>query len=219
MVARFKKRKTRIEDIRRVELIEAAHRIFLRAGLKGLTSVRICHEAGMSQGILTYYFKDKEEVLFEMVRYANRLLMDSVILNLSQARTRWERLMAIIDGNFPEGTFDRNTANAWISFYAEAAHNPRYTSLQRLFYKRLRSNLVSAISPLVPGDEMKELVLGFAAMLDGLWLRRGHSTDAVPPLQARMILVGYAEKFLGPERTSRLKALPVKAVREEPSTT
>ena len=58
MVARFKKRKTRIEDIRRVELIGAAHRIFLRAGLKGLTSVRICHEAGMSQGILTYYFKD-----------------------------------------------------------------------------------------------------------------------------------------------------------------
>ena len=212
-MATIKKRKTRLEDIRRVELIEAAHRIFLKDGLRGLTSIRICHEAGMSQGILTYYFKDKEEVLFEMVRYANRLLMDSVILNLSQAKTRWERLIAIIEGNYPESGFDRNTANAWISFYAEAARNPRYARLQRLFYKRLRSNIISALSPLVTKDKIEYFVLGFAALLDGLWLRRGHSNEDVTYMQARIILVEYAEKILGEEMTSRLKALPVKTLR------
>ena len=51
MAAKAKKQKTRIEDIRRIELIEAAHRIFLREGLRGLTTGRICAEAGMSQGI------------------------------------------------------------------------------------------------------------------------------------------------------------------------
>lgn len=213
MVSHIKKRKTRLEDIRRVELIEAAHRIFLKDGLKGLTSVRICHEAGMSQGILTYYFKDKEEVLFEMVRYANRLLMDSVILKLSQAKTRWERLIAIIEGNFPESRFDRNTANAWISFYAEAARNPRYASLQRLFYKRLRSNIISALSPLMTQDKTDNFILGFAALLDGLWLRRGHSNEDVTYMQARVILVEYAERILGEEKASSLKALPVGALR------
>lgn len=216
MATQLKRRKTRLEDIRRVELIEAAHRIFLRDGLKGLTSVRICHEAGMSQGILTYYFKDKEEVLFEMVRYANRLLMDSVILNLSRANTRWERLMAIIDGNFPESKFDRNTANAWISFYAEAARNPRYASLQRLFYKRLRSNIISAIAPMVTEDKIDHFVLGFAALLDGLWLRRGHSNEDVTSIQAKIILVEYCEKILGGENTSTLKSLSVKTARELP---
>ena len=214
-MAKIKKRKTRLEDIRRVELIEAAHRIFLQDGLRGLTSIRICHEAGMSQGILTYYFKDKEEVLFEMVRYANRLLMDSVILNLSQAKTRWERLIAIIEGNYPESGFDRNTANAWISFYAEAARNPRYARLQRLFYKRLRSNIISALSPLVTKDKIEYFVLGFAALLDGLWLRRGHSNEDVTYMQARIILVEYAEKILGEEVTSRLKALHVKTLRDQ----
>ncbi|WP_348526293.1 TetR family transcriptional regulator C-terminal domain-containing protein, partial [Mesorhizobium sp.] len=148
MATRTKKQRTRIEDIRRVELIEAAHRIFLRDGLKGLTTTRICHEAGMSQGILTYYFKNKDQVLFEMVRYANRVLMDAVVVNLRQAETRWDRLTAIVDGNFPAEKFERSTANAWISFYAEAAHNPRYARLQELFYKRLRSNIGSALSPL-----------------------------------------------------------------------
>lgn len=213
MVSHIKKRKTRLEDIRRVELIEAAHRIFLKDGLKGLTSVRICHEAGMSQGILTYYFKDKEEVLFEMVRYANRLLMDSVILKLSQAKTGWERLLAIIEGNFPESRFDRNTANAWISFYAEAARNPRYASLQTLFYKRLRSNIISALSPSMTQEKTDHFILGFAALLDGLWLRRGHSNEDVTYMQARVILVEYAERILGEEKTSRLKALPVEALR------
>jgi TetR/AcrR family transcriptional repressor of bet genes len=207
MAAKSTKQKTRIEDIRRIELIEAAHRIFLREGLRGLTTTRICHEAGMSQGILTYYFKDKDEVLFEMVRFANRLLMDAVVVNLRQAQTRWDRLIAIIDGNFPDSKFDRNTANAWISFYAEAAHSPRYARLQQLFYKRLRSNVMSALFPLWPKSRIDHFVSGFAAMLDGFWLRRGHSDGAISREQARTLLVEYSEKMLGEDMVSRLKLL------------
>jgi transcriptional repressor BetI len=205
--AKRSRQRTRIEDIRRIELIEAAHRIFLRDGLKGLTTVRICHEAGMSQGILTYYFKDKDEVLFEMVRFANRLLMDAVVVNLRQARTRWERLTAIIDGNFPEEKFERNTANAWVSFYAEAAHNPRYARLQRLFYRRLRSNIGSALSPLRSKGEIDHFTRGFAAMLDGFWLRRGHADGDISQMEARALLVEYCECMLGADMTARLKAL------------
>ena len=211
MATKAKKQKTRIEDIRRIELIEAAHRIFLRDGLKGLTTTRICHEAGMSQGILTYYFKDKDQVLFEMVRFANRLLMDAVVVNLRQAATRWDRLMAIVDGNFPEEKFERNTANAWVSFYAEAAHNPRYARLQQLFYKRLRSNIGSALSPLCPKSEIDHFVLGFAAMLDGFWLRRGHSDDDISRLEARTLLIEYSEKMLGADMISKLKTLQLEA--------
>ena len=211
MATKARKQKTRIEDIRRIELIEAAHRIFLRDGLKGLTTIRICHEAGMSQGILTYYFKDKDEVLFEMVRFANRLLMDAVVVNLRQAVTRWDRLTAVIDGNFPEEKFERNTANAWISFYSEAAHNPRYARLQQLFYKRLRSNIGSALSPLWSKSEIDHFVRGFAAMLDGFWLRRGHSDDDISCLDARTLLVEYSENMLGPEMAAKLKTLHPKA--------
>ncbi|MCL4676416.1 MAG: transcriptional regulator BetI [Pararhodobacter sp.] len=207
MTDKVKRQRTRIEDIRRVELIEAAHRIFLRDGLRGLTTVRICREAGMSQGILTYYFKDKDQVLFEMVRYANRLLMDAVVVNLRRATTRWDRIVAVIDGNFPEDRFERNTANAWVSFYAEAAHNPRYARLQHLFYRRLRSNIGSALSPLWSKTQIDHFVVGFAAMLDGFWLRRGHCDGDIPHLQARALLVEYSERMLGAELTARLKTL------------
>jgi TetR/AcrR family transcriptional regulator, transcriptional repressor of bet genes len=212
MASKAKRQKTRIEDIRREELIDAAHRIFLQEGLRGLTTTRICAEAGMSQGILTYYFKDKDEVLFEMVRRANGRLMDEVVVNLRQAATRWDRLAAIIDGNFPAREFHQNVANAWISFYAEAAHNPRYAQLQRLFYRRLRSNIGSALSPLWPSDRIDHFVRGFAGMLDGFWLRRGHSEADISLAEAKLLLTEYAEKMLGEEMVRALKAAKPDAV-------
>lgn len=199
------RKKRKIEDIRRVELIEAAHRIFLKEGLKGLTTTKICNEAGMSQGILTYYFKDKEEVLFEMVRVANRVLMEEVVANLRHANTRWERLLAIIDGNFPALRYDRSTANAWISLYAEAAHNASYARLQRPFYKRLHSNIASALVPLMSRDDIDHFVRGFAALLDGLWLRRGHSETDMWLDEAKLLLTEYTEKMLGPALVATLK--------------
>lgn len=208
MSAHVKKQKKRIEEIRRIELIEAAHRIFIRDGLKGLTTTRICNEAGMSQGILTYYFKDKDEVLFEMVRHANRILMDEVVTRLRGACTCWDRIIAVIDGNFPESRFERNTANAWVSFYAEAAHNERYARLQRLFYRRLHSNLASALVPAVDRSEIDPFVLGFAAMLDGIWLRRGHSDADISLAQGKQLLTRYTENSLGAAIVGRLQSLP-----------
>ncbi|WP_428429180.1 transcriptional regulator BetI [Pararhizobium sp.] len=207
MTVQPKKQKKRIEEIRRIELIEAAHRIFIRDGLKGLTTTRICNEAGMSQGILTYYFKDKDEVLFEMVRHANRILMDEVVMRLRGARTRWDRIIAVIDGNFPETRFERNTANAWVSFYAEAAHNQRYARLQRLFYRRLHSNLASALVPAVDRADIDPFVLGFAAMLDGIWLRRGHSDADISLAQGKQLLTRYTENSLGAAIVGRLQSL------------
>lgn len=201
-----KKQKTRIEDIRRVELIDAAHRIFLQEGLRGLTTTKICAEAGMSQGILTYYFRDKEEVLFEMVRMNHRVLADEVVVHLRAARTRWDRLIALIDGNFPANRFDRPAASAWISLYSEAAHNESYARLQRPYYKRLRSNVASVLKPLMARDAIDHFVRGFAAMIDGLWMRRGHSEEDMWLSEAKLLLVEYVEQSLGADMVRMLKA-------------
>lgn len=206
MPAKPKRQRTRIEDIRRVELIDAAHRIFLKEGLKGLTSSRICAEAGMSQGILTYYFRDKEEVLFEMVRMNNRILTDAIVANLRAAQSGWERLIALVDGNFPFPHYDRPMARAWISLYAEAAHNERYARLIRPYYRRLRSNLGDILKTMMTPEDIDHFVRGFGAMVDGLWLRRGHSETDMWLDEARLLMVEYAEKMLGPEVVAKLKA-------------
>ncbi|MGB3416477.1 MAG: transcriptional regulator BetI [Mesorhizobium sp.] len=202
--------RTRIEDIRRIEIIEAAHRVFLVGGFNALTTTRICKEAGMSQGILTYYFKSKDEVLFEMVRHANRHLMDEVVQRLRQASTSWERLAAIVEGIFPQAHYEPNIANAWVSFYAATAGNERYARLQNLFYRRMRSNLASALGDTLSSPELDRFSLGFAAMVDGLWLGRGQN-ESLEASEATQVLMEYAEKMLGADRVFALRNQPGQA--------
>jgi transcriptional repressor BetI len=164
--------RTRIEDLRRRELIEAAHRVFMQHGLGGMTTKRICEAAGMSPGILSYYFKGKDDVLFAMVRLNNRLLMEAVASGLAASSTRWQRLEAIIAGNFPEGLFEPNISNAWLSVCSASATNPRFARLQRIFYARLQSNLASAFRGVLPEARFRQVSMALGSMIDGLWLRR-----------------------------------------------
>ncbi len=165
-------KRTRIEDLRRAELIAAAHRVFMIHGLTGLTTARICAEAGMSPGILAYYFKGKEDVLFAMVRLNNRLLMEDVVTRLNAAASRWDRLTAIVEGNFPAAVFTPDVANAWLSVIAASATNPRYARLQSLFYRRLRSNLASVFNGHLPPDRSTSVSRVISAQIDGLWLQK-----------------------------------------------
>lgn len=165
-------KRTRIEDLRRAELIAAAHRVFMVHGLSGMTTARICSEAGMSPGILAYYFKGKDDVLFAMVRMNNRHLMEDVVRGLNAAPTRWDRLLAIVEGNFPRAVYTPAVANAWLSVIAASAVNPRYARLQTLFYRRLRSNLASVFAGHLPPARLAAVASVISVQIDGLWLQK-----------------------------------------------
>ncbi|MGE0006219.1 MAG: transcriptional regulator BetI [Parvibaculaceae bacterium] len=196
----------RIDEIRRTELIEAAHRIFLREGLQGLTTARICREAGMSPGILAYYFKGKDEVLYAMVRFNNRLLMEDVVARMRRAKTSWDRLEAIVEGNFPDHSFTRDVAVAWLSVCAATNVNPNYERLQRLFYSRLVSNLASAFGGLLDRDRLRQASVSVAAVIDGLWLRKAVGHD-VTRAEAIAVVLRNLASLLSAEEAAALRRM------------
>jgi TetR/AcrR family transcriptional regulator, transcriptional repressor of bet genes len=197
-------KRTRIEDLRRGELIAAAHRVFMRHGLSGMTTARICAEAGMSPGILSYYFKGKEDVLFAMVRMNNRLLMEDVVVRLSEAHTRWERFLAIIEGNFPVGVYERNVASAWLSVVAASSGNMRYARLQAVFYRRLRSNLGSVFKEILSAERFALMERTVSSLIDGLWLRKS-AGDPMGRDDAVAALTIVVEGLLTEDERRRLK--------------
>ncbi|TPM16308.1 transcriptional regulator BetI [Mesorhizobium sp. B2-3-5] len=188
-------KRTKIEDIRRVELMAAAHRVFLEHGLQGMTSARICREAGMSPGILAYYFKGKNEVLFAMVRHNNRILMEEVVARLKAAKTPWQRFIAVVEGNFPENAFEPNVAKAWLSVCAAAASSPQFALLQTIFYRRLKSNLGSAFAGVLDPTSLRGASLAVGALVDGMWLRKAAGDD-VSRDEAIQIIVAHIKGTL-----------------------
>ncbi|EJM99439.1 transcriptional regulator BetI [Phyllobacterium sp. YR531] len=197
--------KRSIEDIRRQELIEGAYRAFLQHGIDGLTTARICKEAGMSPGILSYYFKSKDEVLFWMVRHANRVIMDEVAKRMKAAPNRWERLLAIIEGNFPKSLFEQNTANAWLSFYVASARDPQLERLQRLFHRRLASNISSCVSGIVSRADLPGFVETVAVLIDGCWLHRAAIHSQTTSAGAIALITNQVEQLLGATGISAMK--------------
>lgn len=169
--------RTSIEKIRRQDLVEAAYQTFLEHGLQGMTMARIGERAGMSHGIVNYYFKSKDELLSAVVRKANFLIMQETARLLRQAHTPRERLSAIIAGNFPQDLFTRDIARAWVSYYAALGRKPDFDRLQNAVDARLASNLLHALKQLAPPDRAREVATGIAVLIDGLWLRHAKSSD------------------------------------------
>lgn len=185
--------RTSIEKIRRQDLVEAAYQTFLEHGLQGMTMARIGERAGMSHGIVNYYFKSKDELLSAVVRKANFLIMQETARLLRQAQTPRERLSAIIAGNFPEGLFTRDIARAWVSYYAALGQKPDFDRLQNAVDARLASNLLHALKQLAPPDTARDIATGIAVLIDGLWLRHAKSSDRIDGRAAIRVIEDFVD--------------------------
>lgn len=183
--------KTSIETIRRRDLVEAAYQTFLAHGLSGMTMARIGERAGMSHGIVNYYFKSKDALLSAVVRKANFLIMEDTARRLRLAQTPRERISAIISANFTEDLFTCDIARAWVSYYSAIGHNPEFERLQNAVDRRLSSNLMHELRQLIEPERARNATLGIALLIDGLWLRRARTTDAIDAKAAIQCLETY----------------------------
>jgi len=55
------------KETRRHEIFENPYKVLLKEGLEGSSIAKIANHMGISQGLLFYYFKTKEEMLIGLV--------------------------------------------------------------------------------------------------------------------------------------------------------
>lgn len=189
--------KTSIEAIRRRDLVEAAYQTFLEHGLSGMTMARIGERAGMSHGIVNYYFKSKDALLSAVVRKANFLIMEDTARRLRLAATPRARISAIICANFTDDLFTRDIARAWVSYYSAIGNNPDFERLQHVVDRRLISNLMHELRQLTTPERASKLALNTALLLEGLWLRRARSSADTTAEAAIELLETYVDQCLG----------------------
>ena len=87
-----------------------------------------------------------------------------------RAKTPQERLCAIANASFGHGNFKRETIYSWLIFYTLALKSPQARRLLYLYQRRLHSNLVHDLRPLV-GERAPDVARRIAGLIDGLYVR------------------------------------------------
>jgi len=185
-----------MEPIRRSALVEATiHEIGLR-GTLDVTVSQIARRAGVSSALAHHYFGSKDAIFAAAMRHILTLYGAEVRGAMAMARGPRERLEAIIRASFTPQQFRAETVSAWLNFYVQAQTSAEARRLLEIYQRRLRSNLLHAFRQIAPQNALM-LTRGFAAMIDGLYLRQALRRGPVEPQAAVEVLLQYLDTSLG----------------------
>lgn len=137
--------KTTNYTTRRLEVTEAAWRVIIREGLDRASMRAIAQELGSTTGVVTHYFRDKDELtLFALERVFENLFRDMEAA-CKRSQSRIERLEQMIFAALPFEPGGVQGWQVWIAFLGYAIgreklieqHQKRYNSLRQLICQEL----------------------------------------------------------------------------------
>ena len=172
--------KVGMQPIRRSQLIAATLEAVDQVGMADASIAYIARLAGVSNGIISHYFNDKNGLLEATMRHLMQALSDAVGARRRALREDSPRahLKAMIDGNFDDSQVSGPAMKTWLAFWASSMHQPALLRLQRVNDHRLYSNLCGQFHRALPQDQARFAARGLASLIDGLWLRGALSGEA-----------------------------------------
>jgi TetR/AcrR family transcriptional repressor of bet genes len=185
-----------MKPIRRRQLIDAAIASIHEHGFSSATVARIARKAGVSTGIVHHYFDDKNDLLASTMRALLDVLGREAAMRMAAARTPIERIYAIIHASYGDEQFSEEVFSAWLALYGNARDSDKLQRILRIYHKRLHSNLLYNLVPLIGRARAQDVALGIGALIDGLWLRyalTGRPEDAETP---RALTRAYADAMI-----------------------
>ena len=194
-------RRHETEDARRRQLIEATVEAIADVGFHATTILEIAGRAGVSAGLVAFYFRDKNGLLEATLRWLAVQISTSLVALQHRATTPRQRIQAVIDATLGPTQFDRRTASVWLAFWGQVPVNPRFARIQRIYERRMLSNLRSGLRghPVLARLERAEvarLAEAIAAMIDGLWLRSTLSAGTSDGASAREMAGAFVDSRL-----------------------
>ncbi|PWC22172.1 transcriptional regulator BetI [Brenneria roseae subsp. roseae] len=187
-----------MQPIRRQQLIEATLATINEVGMHDASIAQIARRAGVSNGIISHYFRDKNGLLEATMRYLIRHLGLAVKLRMQalEQNTPRERLRAIAAGNFDDSQTNSAAMKTWLAFWACSMHSPMLYRLQQVNSRRLYSNLCAEFGRCMARDKARMAAKGTAGLIDGLWLRSALGGEAFNREEALHITYQFIEQQL-----------------------
>ena len=117
-------------DERREEILRAAIRVIDSVGLDNTTTRAIALESGYSNGVLSHYFQDKDDILQSILVKTHREFMSRVEESM-RGKDEFGRLWDMLMQNLPLDRERRVETLMEMTFWPRAVSNPASREFQR----------------------------------------------------------------------------------------
>jgi AcrR family transcriptional regulator len=191
---------------RHQEILDAAARVITERGLAETRISDIAEEAGVSPGLILYYFDSKDRLLAEALTFANDqfyLRTSREIRRIPSARDQLRRLVDLsVPGYLPE--FDRLDEWAlWIEVWVRALRDAEMAKDREVLDQRWRAQLADLIRDGQAGGEFtstedaSELALRLQTLIDGLAIQVIMNDSEVSPERMHRTCMEVSAQQLG----------------------
>lgn len=191
--------------VRREQIVRATIRCLAREGYTRLTMKQVAREAGVSQGILHYYFADKRAMLAATLEAVTRDLDRRVAAAQSRTgRDAHARLRALVRACLEVAVSRPEFWVVFVEFWGEMLHDRRLRDLNTAVYSRTRRLIGRLIAEGVRAGRFRPVdprrasavVLG---LIDGLSLQLTFDPEAFGVAEAARFCDDALGRYLARE--------------------
>jgi len=191
-------------DQRREQMLRAALEVIAERGYAESRIADVAERAGTSPALVIYYFKTKDQLLTEAIRFAEDTWYATGLARMTAIPTAAGRLEEVVAMScLPEADTEPATSwTLWLDLWAQAVRHPEVASVRQKFDERWRQLICSLVmegqesGEFGPVDPVDFAVL-LSALLDGLAVQIALADPAVDAARAFELSMGFAAGQLG----------------------
>jgi AcrR family transcriptional regulator len=185
-------------------MLRAALEVISERGYPDTRIADVAERIGISPALVIYYFKTKDQLLTEAIRYSEDTWYADGQRRLSSLPSSADRLEEIVAMScLPEADPEpRSSWVLWLDFWAQAARNPEVASVRQKSDERWREMISSLVlAGQVAGEfaavDAADFAICLSALLDGLAIQIALADPVVDPAAAFELCMHFVANQLG----------------------
>ena len=191
-------------DQRREQMLRAALEVIAERGYADTRISDVAERIGISPALVIYYFKTKDQLLTDAIRYLDNLWYADGQRRMASLPTAAERIEEIVAMScLPEADTDPHSSwTLWLDFWSLAARNPEVAVLRQRDDERWRALVGSVVRAGQEAGEFRDVDPDYSAillctLLDGLAIQIALADPVVDPARAFELCMLFIADQLG----------------------
>lgn len=180
-------------DERRARIAQAAMVEIAESGIESLRLTDVADRAGWTTGVLTHYFKNKQDLLDEALKRTLDALVGDAI---AQAERFEGKLTDVLPHWLPTTPQRLSNWKTWLAFAGNGQFSARYRSAHQHYYRTLSELIVTQLQKEGGVGDLEQSADMLIAFLDGLSTRVVLEPHSWPSERQEALLAQYVRAVM-----------------------